>query len=143
MEYVPHCPTVCVVTVTPSSSSRYHESFQPSGVSAWETDSGDRMVCLSDGLRLMLCFFVLSLSLSLCFRSWKRWLFLHIGTALHRSTQNSCKYVIKGLKSIGIIEMTGPLQTELNLTPTVSCLIPTLEMMHTSVMILFDLIVTL
>lgn len=49
VEYVPRWPTVCVVTVV-----QIMNHFAP-GFAAWETDSWKRMVCLCDGLRLILC----------------------------------------------------------------------------------------
>lgn len=48
VEYVQHWPTVCVVTV-----AQIVNHFAP-GFTTWETDSGDRMGCLSDSLRLIL-----------------------------------------------------------------------------------------
>lgn len=60
-EYVQHWSNVRVVTV-----AQIMNHFAP-GFTALETDSGDRMVCLSDGLRLILCCFFCFCALSLCF----------------------------------------------------------------------------
>lgn len=57
-----------------------------------QTDAGQRMGCLSDGLTLIFCcFFVFVLS-PFAFWPWKCCLFLHTGTTSHWSASNSCKY---------------------------------------------------
>lgn len=73
VEYVQHWSNVCDVTVV-----QIMNHFA-SGFTALETDPGDRMVCLSDGLRLILCCFF-------CFCALSPSLVSDLGNARHSCT---------------------------------------------------------